>query len=90
VPTHLKLHRLSWPAEVGVGQDEGYMNDLHWSVSTLFLLFSEEHNRIFWKGGGGKKMVLILNDFYILSKWSFKSPHKNISCQRKWSVSSSM
>lgn len=31
-----------------------------------------------------------MNDFFILSKWSFKSPHKNISCQRKWSVSSSM
>lgn len=31
VPTHLKLYRLSWLSEVGVGQDEGYVNDLHWS-----------------------------------------------------------
>lgn len=64
------------------------------SVSTLFLLFFKAITEYFGRKGQEKKkkkrLVLILNDFFILSKWLPKSPHKNISCQRKWSVSSSM
>lgn len=65
--------------ELGVGWDEGYVNDLRWSVSLLFLLLLKLKQNIL-EGLEGQSLVLILSDFFILSKLLFKSLHKNISC----------